>query len=476
MDISNNAAGEYLIAGGLDTLINSGRTCDDIYVTHDGGLSWYFLRKAGLLFWDLRMASDTVGVAMVETMYDDGLAYYKTSDGWETMTLVMDQNHPMFHEYYQRCRIYPVTESLWYLVPPLLPEDKWLVHKSTDGGVSWENLLSANALGDIPMKGGITVVDMPDANYFGIILERNLVVTSDRGESWKVKNLLNQSTFSYTMQLRPHASSWMISGDGVFGADTVWRCSSCWDDWVPVLVEPDTVRSSSFFRMVHLTPDGEVYVLAEFRSTLGYLYDWSYIYRSTDDGQSWELYPTCIDVGGGYRVMQDGSSLLFTAPDIYASSNHRTRARAFRRSTDGWKSNTIEDIMYERGGGGAPYAWDKAIYVCDRRSIFRNLTNGINSILSRPVPVSGFMIDTPYPHPIRHDETATIPLRITGAGQALHLTLHDMLGRKLRDLYDGIAVNENPVITWNTGGLVPGMYVIRAQCGTDVAVKPVLVE
>ncbi len=472
VDIGHDAAGQYLILGGADTLIIAGRQNDNIYVSHDGGISWNFIRKSENLFWDLRMVSDTVGVALVENIWDDTYRYYRTLDGWKSRTMVLDQTHPMFPQHYVGCRMYPVTEMLWYIVHPILPEHRWLVHRSTDAGESWENILSADELGNIPMSGGITVVGIPDTNYFGIILEQNLITTSDRGHNWQVTALPGLSNVKYSVQLRPITSSWLIGWASGDQRDTLWRCTSGWDQWEAVLVEPDTVGNSSVFRKIQITLAGEVLLLADFDSPLGYMYDWSYIFRSSNDGRNWELYPTSHYLSG-YWSMEDGNQLYFDVKREASSS--RTRSTVLYRSTDGWKHHTIEEVFYSVTAGQIATAGE-AVYVSDRYSIWRNLTNGVNSVQTPLQAPSGLTLQTPYPHPIRRSSTVTLPLQLNGVGQGLRVTLHNLLGRKLRTLYDAPAEKENPDISWNTNDLVPGIYILRVEYDDIVTVKPVVVE
>jgi len=473
VDISHGARGQFLVQDGTDTLVIAGIGSDDIYTSHDGGASWDFVRRTEFLFRDLRMASETVGVALVENLIRGTHSYYQTIDGWKSMTEFMDESHASFPQSTNSCRIFPVGESLWYLVPPELPDQRSLVHRSTNSGQTWETILSADDLVGVPLDGGITVTDLSDTGYFGIILGHTLVVTSDRGDSWETAQLLSGSAFSLHMVLRSNASSWMISGDGIFGRDTLWRSSEGWDEWEAVLTDPDTVGAFSTFRRIQITPAGEIVVLAEFDSPLGYQYDWSYIYRSSDDGQTWDLYPTSMNMDW-YISMNDGSGLLFL-PHAHSSSS-RTRGAALYRSEDGWKSNTREDVLYNNSGGGQIATAYNSIYVNSQNVILRNLTNGVNGIQEDLQHTLGFVIHTPFPHPIRTGIATTFRIQLPKAGKLLQISLHDVMGRRVKVLHEAVPSTDTQVISWTPASVQTGLYILRAQHGEHVTVRPVVIQ
>jgi hypothetical protein len=287
-----------------------------------------------------------------------------------------------------------------------------------------------------------------------------------------VKELPGPFDHAYIAKLRPHASSWLVVRKGREERDTLWYCKTGWDQWEAILAEPDTVGLGSNFRTLEVSTAGEVLLLAEFDSNLGYTYDWSYIYRSSDDGRNWELYPMSIKRSGVY-YLEDGTGIVLEM--VRQAQESKTFGTGLFRSADGWKNHHLEDVFYPTLVNQIATA-GRSIYPNAHNAIYRNSTNGINSIIESPTYLPGVKIMTPYPHPIRRGALVTLPLQVSGAERMLHVTVHDVLGRELCLLYDARVSGGRISIPWRVDNLVPGLYILRIQYGDVSVVKPVVVE
>ncbi|MBR9975383.1 MAG: hypothetical protein KFF77_07360 [Bacteroidetes bacterium] len=460
---------KYFLAIGQDTLIATADT-DDVTLSYDGGVSWDDIRMNPLLVETIRMGNDDHGIALCKHIPSDRYRYYATDDGWKSMRHFEDEDR--FGA--PPCRIYPVTASVWYRIEGTIPESGPIISKSIDAGQSWSKVLDRDAIAGIPAGTLVRDASINDTNAIGFLADGQLVSTRDQGKTWQGAKLPVRSENIYS-QLHLDGPSWLlVYPDQNPRVDTLWYSDGDWADWRPVLVAPDTSSGKynfSFFRPFHADRSGQCLVFARYDRPG--LRKFSEIYRTGDSGATWEVYPQAPGADGALFFPDGTSAAMNAAPSKYGS---KAPGRQLFRSTDGWRTSSIEDTRYSshetlvRGG-------NQSLYLHGIDHIMRNQTGGINDAIPDAPAPSAFGIRSLYPHPVRNG----VPTRIdiTHDGNLYHtveITLLDLTGRRVSVISNAIADDQAPGVFWLPLGLSPGVYVLRVTDGHRVTVRPLLVR
>ena len=110
-----------------------------------------------------------------------------------------------------------------------------------------------------------------------------------------------------------------------------------------------------------------------------------------------------------------------------------------------------------------------------RNAIAFSLAGPKTPVSAEPVPSgvpAAFELSAPYPNPFNPQTRFTLRL---GRAQPVHLALYDMLGRRLRVLYEGrLSAAEAHLFTLNADDLPSGLYMIRAEGTAFTATRPVM--
>lgn len=94
-------------------------------------------------------------------------------------------------------------------------------------------------------------------------------------------------------------------------------------------------------------------------------------------------------------------------------------------------------------------------------------TNLVSTARERDVPTASFELAPPFPNPT--NATATLHLRVDRP-QAVRLTLHDVLGRPVAQIHDGVLeAGTGHAFTLDAYALAPGVYYLYAT-GPDVTI------
>ncbi len=105
-----------------------------------------------------------------------------------------------------------------------------------------------------------------------------------------------------------------------------------------------------------------------------------------------------------------------------------------------------------------------------RRNPSRNVT-GIHG--SGIADTRDFGIRSVYPHPVRSGTTITYALTHPGM---VRVVVHDMLGRRVAELHEGVQAAGVHEITWRPNGLPPGSYFCRITANDRSSVKLLLLR
>jgi hypothetical protein len=204
---------------------------------------------------------------------------------------------------------------------------------------------------------------------------------------------------------------------------------------------------------------------------------------SDDNGESWQSYETVrssddreikSDAGatvlpnGGiitdYSVFQPNTTTLVT---LYASTDYgRTDTLALETSSIG--GIDVSNYLYSDNTANAYYKQTLSIH----RISFPDVTS-VRTPDRPPLPLS---IGTPYPHPVSKDAgSATLFIQSDKIAE-VNMTVHNLAGHRLKVLYTGELGADGRYVTWDTGGLAPGTYLLQLASKKGVCRRKVVVE
>ncbi|HUF09566.1 MAG TPA: T9SS type A sorting domain-containing protein [Rhodothermales bacterium] len=86
---------------------------------------------------------------------------------------------------------------------------------------------------------------------------------------------------------------------------------------------------------------------------------------------------------------------------------------------------------------------------------------------------SGIRLDPSYPNPF--NPTTTIPFSVENSGSAV-ITIHDMLGRQVDVILDGVVAAGAHTVAWDAAGHPSGMYHVRLSVDGQVRARTVVLQ
>lgn len=99
------------------------------------------------------------------------------------------------------------------------------------------------------------------------------------------------------------------------------------------------------------------------------------------------------------------------------------------------------------------------------------LIDHVNETENPPQPLSGLSLHS-FPNPVA--STSTVRFNLPTAGEIV-LTVHDLLGRRVRTLVTGSHGAGEHIAAFNSSGLNPGLYLLSLQQGTRKIVRKMLI-
>jgi photosystem II stability/assembly factor-like uncharacterized protein len=358
-----------------------------------------------------------------------------------------------------------------------LDASAWGMHRSTDSGLSWETI--DNGLGSFDVRSMIVKENgemfIGTNDYSNGILFRS----TDSGDSWtRADTGLPTGVVINGLAVLPsgeliaggsgyasvcHIStddggSWTDIANGAFSmvgpvaanadgdifaaSNGIWRKLNGDTAWsnvgAPGVTGTPTfmfiAKNRSIYSNSHMSTDnGTTWTpltvgsalssVAE--NSLGHLFagtPGSGVYRSTDDGGSWE------QISGGLTNLDIRSVAIDTNDFLYAGS------------------------------------WGK--------SVFRTTTSTLTDVGDISFEPVSFSLSQNYPNPFNPTTTIDYDLPAT---EFVKLTVYDMLGREVRTLVDGIETPGRKSVSFNAEGLSSGTYYYRLRAGERVQTRELVV-
>ncbi|MBR9979243.1 MAG: hypothetical protein KFH87_14250 [Bacteroidetes bacterium] len=444
----------------------------EIYITNDMGVSWDIPRKTPFVVSSLLRAENDNAVISVMDWKTREIAIYKTTDGFASFDLVLVDDFPGYS-------IRPASTRLWYGLARRGGDSDTLIYRSEDAGESWHAVYVDTDARLLNAK-----VETYDSERAAVAMTKGLLYTSDGGSTW---SWIQRAEWSANYEpvdigISPYDGAiWYTLHDST-GTYKVVRSSPDFREW-HVVLELSKEERQRVYHISRIRPlnTGEVLAVAVLKFASNAREKNILTMYSDDNGDSWQSYEmirssddreTKKDAGatilanGGiiteYYVNRSKIQIL----SLYASTNYgRTDTLVFETSSVPGVDKAI--AMYSDDAISVYYKQALSIHRID----FPEVTDVI-PLTSPPLPLS---VGSPYPHPVSKDAgSATLFIQSDKIAE-VNMTVHNLAGRGLKVLYTGELGADGRYVTWDTGGLAPGTYLLQLASKKGVCRRKVVV-
>ncbi|HVZ39757.1 MAG TPA: T9SS type A sorting domain-containing protein [Candidatus Kapabacteria bacterium] len=321
------------------------------------------------------------------------------------------------------------------------------IYRSTDHGATWSRLDNGvGQVGHIVSAGNRIVIAATGPQMSGNVYTK-LYYSPDNGASWVQAAGL---PFEEIAALR-FVGSTLFAGtpDGIFRS---YDSGATWSAANNGITEP-------LHHLNHIIAlgEGDGAIVA---GSIVYA-DTVNIFRSTDNGDSWQPVLLRGQPSGGISCFAMNGSMLYAArvyPDAPTGTVLRStdNGATWQPYNDGLENRRVNTMLYD---GGALYAGtiEDGIY---RTSVPLGV--------EREGEAAGHTMLAVYPNPSHG--TVAIHYRIPDGPAASHhaeIEIFDALGRQIRQVSDGGTEPGSHDVRIETSGLVTGTYFCRLQIGTE---------
>lgn len=353
--------------------------------------------------------------------------FYKTNDGFETS------------EFLQIPEVYDIEEFIFYNSLnglALGPQDN--LHKTKDGGQSW----SVDLLGvDEPLYLESMFTIGHDTIYVG---GRKLLRSTNKGESWEVIADYNTlfGDHSETMYERETLIDFKL-GNGqrnLFITNYyVYRTSDDGENLNPLPLPVEEKNILSHYFVDSYVKGNSVYVLSNSR---GYP---KKLFKSHDLGNTWQVIELPLNDYTSVNGINE-NTVFITGDD-----------GVLLETTDGfnsWEKTVIDpdtrnnDVLFTENKTGY-LVTDKRIY---RNKRFRTITS---SEVEYGTQVGGISLEQNYPNPFNPATNISFTL---SQPSSVVVSVYNILGRKVDELYSGLKSTGNHTLTFDASRLSGGIY------------------
>lgn len=294
------------------------------------------------------------------------------------------------------------------------------VYRSVDDGESWE--VENSGLDDPDVRA--IAIDHNGILYAGTFSK--IFKSTDKGETWVTS--LSQSQSVQCSTLVVNKKNWLFAGTIVYGALRSKDGGLTWQQISTGMQVP--------IQFMAINDNDEL-----FAATLD-----GNLYHSTNDGENWTLLKSGMGI---FNLFVVNNNDLLAAVDV----NHQDIG-VYRSVDDG------QTWFPEKNGLNNKYAFafdinsDGYVFVCTNTGVYRS-TSTILGVTNSTETASLLNI---YPNPAESQTTINYSISKDGLAQ---IDLYDMLGNKVKTIFDGFVVSGNYSYTLNTEVLLPGSYYLR---------------
>ncbi|MBS1492028.1 MAG: T9SS type A sorting domain-containing protein [Bacteroidetes bacterium] len=317
-----------------------------------------------------------------------------------------------------------------------------MIHRSTDGGTTWQDLFSRNFPFNNMVGGAMTV--MQDGSYLAAIPVQkgptigNIVWTlvyksTDNGTTWFAKD---------SNQTGEPKGMITVGDNKVFLGSTedgVYYSATGGDHWWPI----DT--TTHFF--------GTRYTMDIVKSREGTIFytEGAKVRRSTDNGLHTTILVTPSPSSSINAICVESDNEMYIATDdkkVYKSTNMGDTWQVMTTGLPG-AANVYSLKIIDGKLFAGTYAYGVFYYEPDAVGV----QNGSET-------ASSFALNQNYPNPF--NPTTKISFSIIKSS-FVNLSVYDMLGKKVSEIVNGVKANGNYEVTFDASSLSGGVYFYKLQ-------------
>jgi hypothetical protein len=394
-----------------------------------------------------------------------GAEWERTNEGFTrglTMDAVAESGGALYASANGELYRYDITERLWRLpenggLPTAGRASTLLVHgdalllgkgsglyRSEDDGATWEALWLAEGEEErfttlTITSSGTFVLGTVYSSFSAQIGQ--LFTSSDEGATWTVMEGWDDSVggIPYTIVETPTGTLLVAAIAGKFNPTKVYRSTNGGTSW--------SERGGDGVSSLAVTSGGTIAGVGGGGH-----------YRSVDDGLTWEQ--VVSGGGGGIIAAPNGGLALIrgSSRDIYYSVD---QGLAWTQVSAGLTANVLtadaESFIYAGTAGQGVFRSPAPLFVSSE--------DGAEALRSLALAPG-------YPNPAI--ASTRVPFSLSEAGPVL-ITVHDVLGRRVATLVEGVLPAGEHAAVWETGAVASGVYVVTLRTGAMAATQRVTV-
>lgn len=330
------------------------------------------------------------------------------------------------------------------------PEAKWplpCVFRSVDSGRSWDSVLAGVYGAPSIVLVGSTLYTNPDGELFSSV---------DTGRTWSRIDSSGEFPGHIAAIITNGSTIYLgIQTDRLIQPDRLYRSTDDGNTWDSL----DTGIPWWYFNV--LAESSRVYVAAQHGG----------FYVSSDQGNTWKTMNLGLPDSSGFR-------------NLFLVENHLLLASVFRDWSQTVYQLDLSGTRWEKFDAGLsldPYAYicdfssnDSYVFLAAWNSIWRRLLSDLVTQVKGPSAYlpKAFIVEQNYPNPF--NPSTTIKYELPKASE-VKLSIYDMLGREVSVLVNerrNAGVHE---VKFDGAGLSSGVYFYRLQAGNSVQAKKLVI-
>ncbi len=457
LDVAENSSGNIYVA-----------TLTDLYKSTNNGTNWTQL-NTGTVSREMQCVTVDQSDNVIAGTYYDGVV--RSTDGganWETL------NNGLYLTTIKKMVKIP-SGDLYAVV------DGKGIYKSTDDGISWNPVTIKDD------QYNLSILDLT-ATQSGVLLS-----SATFGGTYITSNYVNWDPFTHPFTGNYAFITVAASTNGyLFGGmanGKIYRSPLSTDDWTDIT---DTLSSTHIYK-IGVSPDGEVFVLADngvFRSTdngdtwlnvsgipatynfsiafdpdgdifIGGAGDGGGVYRSTDNGATWTNSKDGLTNTGIWSLaVGNGKIYAGTYNGVFSSSDSGS---TWHPMSGGLASGYIYSLMITPSNH--LLAGTRGSGIFESANVLTGITHESDNLPDK------FSLQQNYPNPF--NPTTEIKYSIAKTG-IVRLTIYNVLGQKVRELVNKVQSAGEHLVEFNANMLSSGVYLYRLEEGGRVQTKKMI--
>jgi photosystem II stability/assembly factor-like uncharacterized protein len=335
------------------------------------------------------------------------------------------------------------------------------------GGVLWRSTDLGDSWTDISMEAGFDIVELyftdattvfavGDSGHVGWTIDRRAVIrkSEDAGQTWRtVANVDSRTAPGLGVCMRDIQFVSRDTGFAVGEHGVLLRSVDGGESWEHL----DSWYHADYYGL-HFFPDGKGLLYGESSS----------MPHTTDGGVTWDT------LGHNWGYILD---TYFVRPELGFACN-----KGIERTTDRGKSWTWDVLETVNPDFPAQTPQFQAMTFADAQHgwavghngvIYGTSSGGLVHADAPPAPTTMSM--TVLPSPLRQQQQGDLRLELPNT-QSVRITLYNVLGQRIRIVYDGTLSAGTNHLSLDTADLQTGLYFLMLQGSTLQLISPLVIH